>query len=318
MMVDTIDEKILAELDNDARIPNTKIAGRLKINKNVVNYRIKQLENKGIIRGYYTIINAYKLGYQGYRLYLKLQYTDPLKEKEIMDYFIKKKNTWWMARIKGNWDMAILFWVNTQKEMVDTIREFFREYRDYVGDHTLVVYYGIGHYRLPFAKKYLKTNAKFEHATVGEIVKIDNIDRKLLGILSSNARGSLVEISKKLKLTPAAVRYRIKQLIKNRIILGFRPIFDISKLKYSQYKLDINLKNTSVIEKMYGFAKEHDNIFYLDQTLGYADVEFEIYVLDQQRFFDIIREIRMEFNDAIKDHRFFIFEEITKIKYMPG
>jgi DNA-binding Lrp family transcriptional regulator len=314
--IDSLDLKILAELDNDARIPNTRIAKKLRVNKNVVNYRINNLEKTGIIKGYYTIIDAYKLEYQGYRLYLKFQYADPIKEEEIMTHFVKLKNTWWIAYIKGNWDMAILFWVKNQMEMVGEMEKFFEKYRDFVEAHVLLVYYGIGHYRLPFAKKYLKGNAKFEHAMTGETVEIDITDRKLLEFLSSNARATLVEIAKELQLTPAAARYRIEQLKKKKVVLGFRPIFDIKKLGYSQYKLDINVKETAVIKKMHAFAKEHDNIFYLDQTLGYADVEFEIYVDNHEQFFDIVREIRSEFSGFIKDHRFFMFEEITKIKYL--
>ena len=98
--IDSLDLKILAELDNDARIPNTRIAKKLRVNKNVVNYRINNLEKTGIIKGYYTIIDAYKLEYQGYRLYLKFQYADPIKEEEIMTHFVKLKNTLWIAYIK--------------------------------------------------------------------------------------------------------------------------------------------------------------------------------------------------------------------------
>lgn len=317
-MVNKLDERILAELDNDSRQSNSRIAKKLGVNKNVINYRIIKLENEGIIKGYYTIIDSYRLGYQGYRMYLKFQYTDPEKEKEIMEYFVKQKNTWWIAYLKGNWDMAILMWVKSQKELVESINKFMDKYRDFIENHIVIVYYGIGHYRLPFAKKYLKDSAKFEYIRADDPVEVDEVDITLLGLLSSNARTPFVEIAKKIGMTPAAIGYRLNELMKKKLILGFRPIFDIRKLGYSQYKLDINIKDTSIIEKLNKFAKEHDNIFYLDQTLGYADVELEIYVENQKQFFDIIRDIRARFSGSIKDHRFFMFEEITKISYMPG
>lgn len=318
MKLDNLDEKILAELDNDARTPNTLIAKKLRTNKNVINYRIKNLEKSGIIKGYYAIIDSYKLGYQGYRLYLKFQYTNPEKEAEIMDYFVKNKNSWWVSHLKGSWDVAVISWFKNQKELVETMNDFLSKYRNFVEDHILIVYYGLGHCRLPFAKKYLKEKAKFERVSVGEVVEVDQTDLSLLRFLSSNARAPLTTIAKKLNLTPAAVAYRLKQLIKKKIILGFRPIFDIQKLGYSQYKLDINVKDTSIVEKINKFAIEHDNIFYLNWTLGYTDVELEIYVNNQKQFFDIIKQIRNKFSEHIKDYNFFIFEKITKIKYMPS
>ncbi|MFH2106568.1 MAG: winged helix-turn-helix transcriptional regulator [Candidatus Micrarchaeota archaeon] len=317
MNLDNLDWKILAELDNDARAPNTRIAKKLRTNKNVVNYRIQNLEKKGIIRGYYTIINAYKLGYQGYRLYLRFQYTDTQKEKEIMEYFIKQKNNWWISYLKGNWNMAILSWFRNQRELVGAMNEFFKQYRDFVEDYQLVVYYGIKHYRLPFTKKYLMGGAKKECMQADEKIETDKTEIEILKYLSTNGKASLIAIANKVNLTPSAVKYRIKQLLNKGIVLGFRPIFDIKKLGYLQYKLDINVKDTSIIEKIGKFAEEHDNVFYLDQTLGYADVELEVYVNDEKEFFQIIRDIRDKFSGNIKDHRFFLFEEITKIEYMP-
>ena len=76
-------------MDLNARATNSQIGKRLRINKNVVNYRIKNLEKRGIIKGYNTVINVLGLGYLGHRLYLKLQYADKKAEKRIMDYIRK-------------------------------------------------------------------------------------------------------------------------------------------------------------------------------------------------------------------------------------
>ena len=48
-----------------------------------------QLEKKGIIRGYQTLIDVSKLGYDNYRLFLKFHKDTPDEEKEIIEYFKK-------------------------------------------------------------------------------------------------------------------------------------------------------------------------------------------------------------------------------------
>ena len=318
MELDGLDEKILAYLDNNARTQSTKIAKKLMVNKNVVNYRIKNMEESGLITGYHTLINSYRLGYQAYRLYLRFQYTDPKKEQEIEEYFIRQKNTWLIGRLKGSWHLFVLFWVKEQKEIVALVNDFIKQHRQYIDDYRLVIYYCIGHYRYPFTKKYLKEKSNFNYLTLADEIPIDETDKKLLDFLSTNARAPLLQIAKKLNLSHGAVRYRMKNLIKNGIIAGFRPTFDAKKLGYLLYKLDINVKDGTVIDKIYSFAREHNDIFYINNTLGYADVEIETQVTDSKQFFTILRELTEKFSGQIRNYSFFVVEEFIKTKYMPA
>jgi len=55
--LDVIDRKILAYLQEDARITLTEMAKRLYITRNAVRYRIELLEKEGLIDGYTALIN---------------------------------------------------------------------------------------------------------------------------------------------------------------------------------------------------------------------------------------------------------------------
>lgn len=50
---------------------------------------------------------------------------------------------------------------------------------------------------------------------------MDEVDKKIIDILRKNSRTPLTKIAKKVKLTEGAVRYRINELIKKRIIKRF-------------------------------------------------------------------------------------------------
>jgi len=78
--LDLKDRKILYYLDINSRQSNSDIAKKVGLSKEVVNYRIKRLEKEGIIKGYYTVLDFYKLGYISVRVYLKLIDTSPKKE----------------------------------------------------------------------------------------------------------------------------------------------------------------------------------------------------------------------------------------------
>ncbi|MDO8553895.1 MAG: winged helix-turn-helix transcriptional regulator [Candidatus Micrarchaeota archaeon] len=317
MQFDNLDEKIMAYLDNNSRISNIAISKALHVNKNVINYRIKNLEFSGVILGYYSIINFYALGYQGYRLYLKFQYTDQKKEMEIMNYFHKPKNIWLAAHVKGRWDMAILFCVRNQNELVHTINGFLAIYRDCIKEHIVTVYYGICHYRYPFTKKHLKSGSRFDYLAVGKIIQIDKLDHQLLKLISTDGRASLVKLAKNLKLSPGAVNYRLKYLMSKNILAGFRAIFDDEKLGYSLYKLDMTVDSKETMDAICLYAKEHDYIYYLNYSLGYADVEIEVRAHDQHQFFIVLNELRSVFSGKIRSYDFFIVDKISILKYMP-
>ena len=69
--LDNKDLHLLSVLDWNARMPITQIAKRVQLNKDVVRYRIKNLEEQGIIKGYYSLIDLNKLGYITFRGYFQ-------------------------------------------------------------------------------------------------------------------------------------------------------------------------------------------------------------------------------------------------------
>ena len=62
--LDEIDVKILKELLNNARLSNRQIAARVGVSVGTVISRIKRMEDEGIIKGYTTILDHEKLGYE--------------------------------------------------------------------------------------------------------------------------------------------------------------------------------------------------------------------------------------------------------------
>lgn len=64
MLIDKIDEKIIRELANNSRLSFRQIATNLNLSPGTVLKRIKTIEKQGIIKGYTTILDHEKLGYE--------------------------------------------------------------------------------------------------------------------------------------------------------------------------------------------------------------------------------------------------------------
>jgi DNA-binding Lrp family transcriptional regulator len=60
---DQIDRHILSELQNDGRVTNVDLAGRVGLTAPPCLRRVRSLEEEGIIQGYHATINASRMGY---------------------------------------------------------------------------------------------------------------------------------------------------------------------------------------------------------------------------------------------------------------
>lgn len=65
-----------------------------------------------------------------------------------------------------------------------------------------------------------------------DIVKIDDIDKKILHLLNKDGRMSYREISRKLGVSVGTVHNRVEKLMKNGVIKKFVPVIDHSRLGY--------------------------------------------------------------------------------------
>jgi DNA-binding Lrp family transcriptional regulator len=62
--IDELDRKILSILCEDSRLSSRKIAQRCKVSVGTVLSRIKRMEQAGVIKGYTTLLDHERLGYQ--------------------------------------------------------------------------------------------------------------------------------------------------------------------------------------------------------------------------------------------------------------
>lgn len=62
MNIDSIDLKILRELQQDSKIANTELAQRVNLSPSPCLTRVKRLENSGLIRHYVALLNPLLLG----------------------------------------------------------------------------------------------------------------------------------------------------------------------------------------------------------------------------------------------------------------
>jgi len=308
--LDLTDRKILAELDKNCRIPNSKLAKIVNKSREAVKYRIQQLEKKDIIEKYITSINPNKLGYYMFKVYLQLENIP--KERERFYEFLKSQRTiYWMGVSDGAFDCVFAILSRSITEYYDQINNILSQFEGLIVKKVLGTMVDTRQYN----KKFFINETDGKHVIFGGDViynKIDELDYKILEILANNARIPITELARRVNSTIEIVRTRIKKMEEKGIILGYRIAVDFNKLGLEFFKAIIYFKSLSDEDErtLFEWMRQHPNSLYYIRSLAPWEVEFEFAVESYQQFNQIINELRKRFPHVIShyEHLIMIYE----------
>ena len=310
------DMKILKELDFGARQPLSQIARKVGLSPEVVNYRIKQLENKGIITGYYPIIDLSKLGYIYCRYAMELERLNTDIEKKFIEFACDHPGLGWYV-LKGNMHISVSGYVKTVDEIKGVMDDLNNQFYAVIKTKRPSIATKIYH----FKRNYLYNTKDPETLIWGEAtpVSVDEIDKKILVILTENVRIPSTDIARQVDLTSMAVINRIKRMEKNRLILGYRCALDLQKLGYTHHKIELFIENLSKKrkEQLIEYIRMHPNIVYITDVVDYVDLECEAQLKSADDVYPLMMKMREEFPE-IKRFQSTPFHKEIIFRYVPG
>ena len=317
--IDIKDRKILYELDTNSRQSIPQLCKKVGLHKNTVHYRIKRLEQLGIITNYYTTIDSYKLGYMVLKFYTGYQNATSAVRREIVNYFTLSKTTWVVSSVEGAFDLDVIFWIKNLNHFYSFWEKTLRLYGKYFKDPIFLIQIQAISFRPSYLinKQKKPQNEKYEITGREPITLIDELDRQLLHIVSSQARLSLIDITKKLNITTNVARYRLKKLTKLDIIQGFRVNIDISKLGYRTVKVDLFLDKYGERNKIINYIKHNPYLVCIMTSVGYSHLELELDVKNMIQFYYIMQDLIDRFPDVIHNYRYFSILENHKLCWIP-
>jgi len=317
--IDLKDKKILYELDRDSRQSNKSIARKVGLSEQVVGNRIKRLIDLRIIEYFYVKTNPAVLGYMHLKIYLRLHNITKQREEELINDLNQQKNIYWLASLRGKYDLVSSIYVKNIADFSRKYEEIFGKWRDYILERNVVVL----ERAFTFTKAYLIPQQKSEEViySLGEekSVQLDNIGNNLLRILNKDGRKPLIEISKQLKVSSDTVRYRINNLRKSSIITGFGVKIDYRKLKNSYHLIFLKLQNMDELKykKLESLAKINENIIIFIKTIGNHDIELEVETTSNKELDRLMKTLRDHFVSEIKDYEILEVTREHRMTYFP-
>jgi DNA-binding Lrp family transcriptional regulator len=146
--------------------------------------------------------------------------------------------------------------------------------------------------------------------------RFDEHDRKILKELDENARKSLADISKPVRLSRDAIRYRIEKMVDAKVIRGFKPIYNPPAMGFPIINyVFISLYNPSEKNEaeFLNFMKNDKNITYVASLIGKWDFIIDIMAENQGEFDRILKRLRQRFPELIKDYE--VYGVLNEYKY---
>lgn len=299
----------------NARASNTKIAKAIGLSKDAVAYRIRNLENKGVIRGYIAVIDSAKLGYTFYRVFLNLMDLTPEKLEGLIGFLKKEKNVWWIAKLDGAWNFAFSVWVKSNTEFREFYSRFCEGFKQHVKDRLVCP---VTAYK-QLNRSYLLGTEKaprIESIGGGKQLAYDETDIEILKMLSKNARFQLIDIAKRLKMDSMTIHHRIRKMEEKGIIQGYKADLNFNLLKKDFYSVKVNVREISQLREIESFVKTIPEATAIIEAVGSYDFEFDLEVENSERYFEIIGTLEKKFS-TIREIIYFRVLKNYKVLYMP-
>lgn len=313
------DREILFQLSLNGRISLTALAEKMNMSKQVVSYRVKQLEERQIIKRYYAITNVYRLGKAHYRIFIKYRNMSSEKAREFREYLICHPQIAWVLYLDGDFDIFFVVWA-------DNVISFEAVYDDIIGKfggYFQEKYFSIAtrieylpyHFLLDNGPRHMES---FVFGEVFSRYEPDRLESEILTVLNSNGRMYASELAQRFGVNAGLIKKKINGLMDLKIIMGFNVKIDHNLLGYTYRKILLKLNDTSrmQLESLSQYLKQKKNVVFLLKTIGTYDFEIELMTRTTGEFYGLIEALRQDFSHNVSDYSSVVMREEPKYEHL--
>ena len=318
--LDKKDKKLIYFLSKNARMSHTQLSHKIGLSKNAVKYRIERLQKEGIITDFSAIIDLGALKCGTFTMLMKIN-EDIYENPEIIDYFKNHEFVNWAETLSGQWDLYVEFVYKSVSHISKIVSDIalnlsgkLNKYEVFFSEQILRVEHLIKDFYKDLDVEELPIKKGF-----GTGYDVDKIDKRILHLLAKNSALHYLEISRRLDLSLDVIRYRMKRLQEQGILVKFFPEISLSKLGYARYLFITQLKNISQV-KMEDIKKSiqlNNNILYAFFDPITSNLIFVCAFKNSDGIDHLSRSLRRSYSDIIEKQEYLIIKEMIAFNLFP-
>ena len=320
--LDSRDFQILYELDQNSRQHASRIARKVRLSVDSVNYRLRSMISAGAIFKFITILDTAKLGLTTYKMLLRLQNTTQAIEEEMLEYFLRHDHVQLLSTCEGNFDINVNVLAFTIEDLQGFLDGMNRKYGKYIADREIMAmvqsHFFFHDYFVDEKKRAHYRRKPIYFGSTPVIAKIDGTDKRILGELSTDARLPTLEIARRVGLSADSVALRIKKLERACVIQNYMLAPNLEKTGFFWYYVLVKFAPSPDFKGFFSFCEGHPNIWYFGRLMGRWDAIAGMDVRSPEEFKEILMLIKRDFSGSIREYTILRLPRFCKWTMYPG
>ncbi|MDO8509485.1 MAG: Lrp/AsnC family transcriptional regulator [Nanoarchaeota archaeon] len=319
LKLDLKDKRILDILDRNSNEPISSIAKKTIMSKQVTEYRIKKLISQKTIYSFFTLIELGKLGYSLFRAHIKLRNVPEEEYSKFVKHLFEEYPTFWVAFVSGSFDIIVDIWAQNANDFERLFNQILWKNKKVIYSYDIFPLLELALYDYGY---FLKKNKRRNRIVLFEKekeVKINSVDKKILSVIKHNSRLSYEEIGRKVGLTRNAIKNRIENLEKQKIIKGYKMMVNFKHFNRLSYKIFIKYDHSKIEQEkeLIEFVQGKEGILANTKLLGKWNLDIEIQPLDAKDLQKFVIELRSKFS-LVEDYELIQIIEDYGIDFYPN
>lgn len=317
--LDVKDKRVLQLLAADARAPLTVIAKEVKLSRDAVDYRIKRLQEQGVIRACVPHLDFERLGFYTFHVFLLLDDMHGAEQDALIAYLSKHPNVRSIIEYSDRWDLEIVLLARSLQEFDGLVLDIAGRFPDIILEKDKVeIIKQYGHTAFPqlLVQKEKPNGVVAPH---GECA-IDVTDLAILRDLALDCRASTYDIAARVKVSSDTVAYRIKQLVANGVIRRFTVIPDLTLLglQWYTYTIETKMFDATSEAKLESYLETDRSVIRSAKTLGGWDLLLYIAAPGPREFHKTVRALKGLFPHIVRNYQAWIGYREHVLVPVPG
>ncbi len=295
MKLDNYDLRLLHELNKNSRMRISDLSKSLKLPKATVNFRIKRLIKRGVIRWFYSVYNVSQLGYSYSLIFVSFNGIAESRGTEIIQFLRRSPFVARLIECEGQHDLILYVLSRNHYELQNFIANLKEKYgKDLTIDVNAVVQ---SHH---FSGDVSNT-LTLQHVEQGH-TELDNVDKIIIATLALGARTRLITLSQLTGTSPQVVKYRIKKLEEQNAIRGYRADINWEKLGFTSHLLFVNFNSPARAARMMAYFREKGICLSATELVGTYDVVVHLLHPTDKPLRELVGEFKRNFLEDVASY----------------
>jgi len=267
---------ILAELHRDPLVEAPTIAARTGNSISSVRHVLSTLRKNGVIHHPIPFLDLAPLGYTEFAMYVSLA-ADSASDVDLSSVPPEAlEGVLIISRLTGSYNVYVCIYARDAHEAKEIFQRVTVALRWRVVTKTILIHTSFNYFGVRYFGKTDLTQAPRSILARGRTADIDELDRQILALMSSDEMLSRRELARRLAAPHSTIENRIHRLERLEIIRGYSYLMNPNRVGFQMYRAVIRVEhaNEAVRKRLAQLAALDKQIVFTAECLG--DWDFEI------------------------------------------